>query len=72
MKHKNKVNEKLVSFKEKYENLLGVRIKRFRTDDGREFVNGRELDEFLNRKRIIDEKTVPYNPESNNTQSTTR
>jgi len=29
MKHKNEVNEKFVSFKEKY--LLGVRIKRFRT-----------------------------------------
>lgn len=64
MKHKNEINEKLVLFKEKYENLLGVRIKRFITDNGREFVN-RELDEFLGRNGISHEKTVPYNPESN-------
>jgi len=32
LKHKNEVYEIFVSFKEKYEYLLGVRVKRFRTD----------------------------------------
>jgi len=39
LKHKNEVYEMFVSFEEKYENLLGVRVKSFRTDNGKEFIN---------------------------------
>ncbi|GFV84622.1 retrovirus-related Pol polyprotein from transposon TNT 1-94 [Trichonephila clavipes] len=46
-----------------YENLADKRIKKIRTDNGLEFVN--ELDTYLANSGIFNEKTIPYNSESN-------
>jgi len=54
----------LIIFKEKYNNVLGKKIKCVRTDNGREFINN-EFHEFTNREDIEHQKTVPYNPENN-------
>ncbi|GFT38317.1 retrovirus-related Pol polyprotein from transposon TNT 1-94 [Trichonephila clavipes] len=51
-------------FKAKYENLTDKRIKKIRTDNGLEFVNG-QLDTYLANSGIFHEKTIPYNSESN-------
>jgi len=41
-------------FKVKYENLLNTKIKRIRTDNGREFVN-KELKDYLEQNDITHE-----------------
>ncbi|XP_036142140.1 uncharacterized protein LOC118645371 [Monomorium pharaonis] len=54
----------LDTFKEKCKNILGRKIKRIRTDNGRAFDN-KQFDELTCREEIEHQKTVPYNPESN-------
>ena len=36
----------LIAFKQKYENLISLKIKRIRIDNGREFIN-KEFSEYL-------------------------
>ena len=47
-----------------YENELGSKIKRVRSDNGREFVNS-EFEDLFRAKGIRHQKTIPYNPQSN-------
>jgi transposase InsO family protein len=46
------------------ETQLDTKVKRFRSDNGGEYVSG-ECEEFLKSKGILPEKTMPYSPESN-------
>jgi len=64
LKNKSDVFHTLIIFKEKCSNVLSKRIKCIRTDNGRELINN-EFREFTNREGIEHQKTVPYNPESN-------
>ncbi|GBM15073.1 Retrovirus-related Pol polyprotein from transposon TNT 1-94 [Araneus ventricosus] len=49
----------------KYENLTDKRIKKWRTDNGLEFVN-EQLDTYLANSGTFYEKTIPYNSERAN------
>ena len=64
LKSKTEVLESFQDFKAFAENQTGERIKRIRTDNGREYVN-REMKEFLRKSGIHHEMTAPYNPEQN-------
>lgn len=64
LKNKNEVNKYFAQFKAKVENQLGKKIKRLRTDNGREYVN-RELQEVLEKNGIEHQTTVAYNPQQN-------
>jgi hypothetical protein len=64
LKNKSDVYDAFSQFKIKYENLTGKRIKKFRSDNGLEFVN-EQFDNNLANSGIFHEKTVPYNSESN-------
>jgi len=64
LKHKSEALDHFIEFQRKFENRLGTRIKRIRTDNGREFVNER-FRRHLNESGISHQKTVPFNPQSN-------
>ncbi|GFT91643.1 retrovirus-related Pol polyprotein from transposon TNT 1-94 [Trichonephila clavipes] len=64
LKNKYEVFDIFSQFKAKYEHLIDKRIKKIRTDNGLEFVNG-QLDTYLANSGIFHEKTIPYNSESN-------
>jgi transposase InsO family protein len=64
LKTKSEVFSKFVEFKHLVENQTGLKIKKFRSDNGREFVN-HEMTTFMKENGIVHQKTVPYNPQQN-------
>ena len=63
-KAKKEVFEKFKEFKALIENLLDKRIKRPRSDNGREYTS-KEFEAFCKDARIKRELTTPYNPQQN-------
>lgn len=53
-----------MSFKNLVEKQTEKKIKAFRSDNGREFLN-KQFDEFLNKNGIKRQLSVPYTPQQN-------
>lgn len=64
LRSKKEVLEAFKDYKAQAENQTGRKIKRLRSDNGKEYV-GRDFEDFLRSSGIIHETTVPYNPEQN-------
>ena len=64
IKTKDEVLEKFKIFKALVENQTGLKIKKLRTDNGREYVN-REFNDFLNTHGIQRQLTICYTPQQN-------
>lgn len=64
LKEKTQVFNTFVQFKTLVENQTGLKIKRIRTDNGREYCH-KTFDNFLSKYGIIHETTIPYTPEQN-------
>ncbi len=64
MKHKSETTKLVKDFVTEMETQHGIRIKRFRCDNGREYIN-KELDNALKAKGILIDPLPPYSPESN-------
>ena len=63
-KSKDEVFSKFLEWKSMVEKSIGIQVKRFRTDNGREFIFN-EYERYLKKEGIIHETTVPYTPEQN-------
>lgn len=61
---KDEAIKKLKEIIERRENELNLKVKRIRSDNGKEFVN-EELENYFINKGIKHEKTIPYSPRSN-------
>ena len=64
LKRKSEVFEKFVEYLAMAENFTGKRLKKFRSDNGGEYV-GEEFDKYLKQRGILTEPTVPYTPQQN-------
>lgn len=64
LKSKNEVFENFKTFKALVENQTGKKIKRLRSDNGREYINN-QLQAYLRQHGIVHETTVPYSPAQN-------
>ncbi|CAG9132206.1 unnamed protein product [Plutella xylostella] len=64
IKSKAEVLEKFNEFKNLVENELNKKIKKLRTDNGKEYIN-RNFDSYLKKSGILHQTTVPYTPEQN-------
>lgn len=64
LKRKSETFENFIRFKKYVENQTGEKIKILRTDNGGEYVSN-NLENYLARKGIKHESTIPYTPEQN-------
>lgn len=64
MKNKSEVFDKFKIYKAQVENQTGCKIKTFRTDNGREYVNS-SFESYLTVEGISRQLTVPYTPQQN-------
>ncbi|UYV65276.1 hypothetical protein LAZ67_3003777 [Cordylochernes scorpioides] len=64
IRHKSDVLEKFKEFVKRVRTETGNKIKRFRTDNGTEFVN-KNFSDYLKSLGIVHELTAPYTPEQN-------
>lgn len=64
LKSKEDVKNAIINFVNRVETEIGKKVKKIRSDNGREYVN-KTLENYFQSKGIIHEKTVPYNPEQN-------
>lgn len=64
LKQKDEVPSKVISFVKYIEKQTKYKVKRFRSDNGGEYVNT-ELSNFFVGKGIKHERTIPYTPEHN-------
>ena len=64
LKNKSDAFEKFKEFLREVENQFGRKIKKFRSDRGREY-ESIEFNSFVQSLRIIHETTPPYSPASN-------
>lgn len=64
MRHKSEVYEKFRAYKAMVETQTGNRIKRFRSDNGKEYVN-KVFESFLKEHGIVHEFSAPYTPQQN-------
>jgi hypothetical protein len=64
LKSKDEVFSKFQEFKAEIENLMNKKIKRLRTDNGREYTS-KEFVAFCKSERIRRELIVPHNPQQN-------
>ncbi|KAL0555831.1 hypothetical protein IC582_004332 [Cucumis melo] len=64
IKAKNEAGSMFLKFKAEYENQLGKKIKRLRSDRGGEY-SDKTLKEFCESNGIIHEFTAPYSPQQN-------
>lgn len=64
LKHKNEAFDRFCSFKRLVENETDFRIKKFRSDNGTEFV-GKNFTNFLDKHGIQHQTSVPYTPQQN-------
>lgn len=63
-KSKQDVFRFFIEFRAKVKSRIGVRIKRFRTDNGTEYLTN-EFRDFLSRKGILHERTPAHTPQAN-------
>ena len=61
MKSKDQVLQKFKEYEAMVTNVTGKKIKVFRSDNGGEY-NSREIDEFLNSKGIVKQRSIPSKP----------
>ena len=64
LKRKREVFEKFIEFLAMAENFTGKRLKKFRSDNGGEYISD-EFDKYLKKRGILTEPTVPYTPQQN-------
>lgn len=64
LKKKSEVFSKLVEFKSLVENLTNKKIKKFRSDNGKEFVN-KAVSQLFKENGIVHQLTIDYCPEQN-------
>lgn len=64
IKSKAEVFDKFIEYKNRVENELNKKIKKLRTDNGREYVN-KNFDCYLKKFGILHQTTNPYTPEQN-------
>ena len=64
LKHKSDASQAIQDFVNEIELQHSVKVQRFRTDNGGEYVN-KALTDFFSSKGIVHELTPPYSPESN-------
>ncbi|UYV63214.1 hypothetical protein LAZ67_2003462 [Cordylochernes scorpioides] len=64
IRHKSDVLEKFKEFVKRVRTETGNKIKRFRTDNGTEFLN-KIFSDYLKSLGIVHELTAPYTPEQN-------
>ena len=64
IKSKSEAFDCFVRFKKCSENVLNLKIKSVRTDNGGEFIN-RRFEELFESEGIEHQQTVPYSPQSN-------
>lgn len=64
IKSKAEVLEKFTEFKNGVENELDRKIKKLRTDNGKEYIN-KNFDSYLKKHGIMHQTTNPYTPEQN-------
>jgi hypothetical protein len=64
LKAKGEVFDKFKEYKALVENQTGMKIKTFRSDNGREFVS-KKLDNFLHESGIQRQTSAPYTPQQN-------
>ncbi|UYV60408.1 hypothetical protein LAZ67_1001058 [Cordylochernes scorpioides] len=64
IRHKSYVLEKFKEFVKRVRTETGNKIKRFRTDNGTEFLN-KNFSDYLKSLGIVHELTAPYTPEHN-------
>ncbi|UYV60463.1 hypothetical protein LAZ67_1001224, partial [Cordylochernes scorpioides] len=64
IRHKSDVLEKFNEFVKRVRTETGNKIKRFRTDNGTEFLN-KNFSDYLKSLGIVHELTAPYTPEQN-------
>ncbi|UYV66529.1 hypothetical protein LAZ67_4001965 [Cordylochernes scorpioides] len=64
IRHKSDVLEKYKEFVKRVRTETGNKIKRFRTDNGTEFLN-KNFSDYLKSLGIVHELTAPYTPEQN-------
>lgn len=66
LKVKSDVSAAVREFQAREENQTGRKIKRWRTDNGGEFVNN-TMGKIAKNSGIVHETTAPYNPDQNGT-----
>lgn len=64
LRYKDEATDAVINFINQAETQTRLRVKRIRTDNGKEFVN-RRLDSYLQHLGIVHEKTTPYSPAQN-------
>lgn len=64
LQYKSEVFEKFLEFKAMVEKQTGKKIKKFRSDNGGEYVN-KKFQDYFKKSGIIHEFTCPYTPEQN-------
>jgi transposase InsO family protein len=64
MKEKSEVFDAFCEFKNMAENQTGCKIKKFRSDNGTEFLNKR-MEKVMLESGIVHQKTAPYTPQQN-------
>lgn len=64
LKTKCEVFETFVKYKQLVENQLNCRIKKFRSDNGTEFVNT-QFNSLFSKCGIVHQKSTPYSPQQN-------
>lgn len=64
LKHKNEAFDRFCSFKRLVENQTGLKIKRFRSDNGTEFFS-KQFGSFLDKHGIQHQSSIPHTPEQN-------
>ena len=63
-KSKSEVSEAFIDFKDEVKNQTGLTIKRFRSDNGTEFVN-EKMKSLFKKCGIIHQRSVAYTPQQN-------
>ena len=64
LESKSQVFERFVEYKALMENQLNAKIKKIRTDNGREYVN-KSFAQLCRKAGIVHQTTVPYSPQQN-------
>lgn len=64
MKQKSEVFNKFIEFKRMVENQCETKIKKFRSDNGKEFIN-KNFENLFKSSGIKHEKSTPYTPQQN-------
>lgn len=64
LKTKDQVFEKFIEFKILVENQTNLKIKKVRSDNGKEYMS-KKFEFFFRKNGILHEKTIPYSPQQN-------